>query len=269
MNRITAGVGLGAALLTAVLLPTTTSAAASPTVTAPAAVTPAPWHPTRLSHVGDARQLIVVNAANWSTSYATLRRYEKTAGVWRQVGGGLPARIGRSGFTRAAGRVQGSGESPAGTFTITQTFGAFQQPAMKMPYLKFDGDDFWPYDPRDPETYNVLQTNRSPNADWRNDGNWSERFVDYGSVYHFGAVINFNAPTWTYFNARTGQREAAPRARANTARGGGIFLHASSSRSTAGCVSVDYWETRRIIRWLDAGKKPRIVMAPTSWLNNA
>jgi len=58
-------------------------------------------------------------------------------------------------------------------------------------------------------------------------------------------------------------------ARANTARGGGIFLHASSSRSTAGCVAVDYWETRRIIRWLDAGKKPRIVMAPTSWLSNA
>lgn len=260
---------MGVALLTAVALPAATAEAAAPVAAVPAALTPAPWHPSQLSHVGDARQLIVVNATSWSTSQATLRRYEKTAAGWQQVGVALPARIGRSGFTPAAEREQGSGESPAGTFTITQTFGAFSQPGMKIPYLKFDGDDFWPYDPQDPATYNVLQTNRSASARWRNDGNWSERFVDYGAVYHFGAVINFNTPSWTYFNSRNNEREAAPRARSNTARGGGIFLHASSSRATAGCVSVDYWETRRIIRWLDAAKKPRIVMAPTSWLKNA
>jgi len=45
---------------------------------ADAAVEPA-YHPSRLTHVGDAQQLIVVAGASKTSSYSTLRTYQKGA----------------------------------------------------------------------------------------------------------------------------------------------------------------------------------------------
>ena len=253
-------------LLTA--LPATATPVKDSAPVAPTALPP--WHPSRLARqVGAARQVIVVTTDNsdgnqWGTSYATLRRYEKTARGWQQVGAATQARIGYNGFTRAYHRHQGSGETPAGSFSITQAFG---RPAatVKMRYLRTDGDDFWPYDPNDPSTYNVLQTNRSPVARWRNDGNWSERFLDYGTQYYLGAVINFNIPRGIYRNAATGQNET--RTPADTSKGGGIFLHVWNGGATAGCVAVSLPQIKQILRWVDASKGTRIVMGPASALS--
>ena len=51
---------------------------------APAESLPPPFHPSRLAHVGDSRQLVVVTASSWSTSRATLRAYRQDKhGHWR------------------------------------------------------------------------------------------------------------------------------------------------------------------------------------------
>ena len=249
----------------------TAAAAPPPAASAPVATAAVPpWHPSQLRRqIGAARQVIVVTTDNadgneWGTTYATLRRYEATIRGWRQVGAPTSARIGYNGFTRAYHRHQGSGETPAGSFSITQAFG---RPAvsLKMRYLKTDGDDFWPYDPSDPKTYNVLQTSRSPVAAWRNDGNWSERFLDYGNQYYLGAVINFNIPKGIYRNGASGQYET--RTPADTSKGGGIFLHISDGGPTAGCVAVSPAAIKSILGWINTAKGTRIIMGPASALN--
>ena len=49
-----------------------------------AATVPA-YHPSRLTHLGDARQVVVVSARKWSSSYAMLRTWEReAAGAWQR-----------------------------------------------------------------------------------------------------------------------------------------------------------------------------------------
>jgi L,D-peptidoglycan transpeptidase YkuD (ErfK/YbiS/YcfS/YnhG family) len=155
--------------------------------------------------------------------------------------------------------LQGSGETPAGTFGITTAFGRYADPGTALPYTKFDTNDWWPYDPRSPRTYNVYQRRRVAAAAWRTS--WAENLWSYGGQYRYAAVINYNLPKDLYYSG--GQWFA--RRQADTRRGGGIFLHVTGPAGwTAGCVTVAYGEMRAVLRWLDPAKRPRIVMGPTS-----
>ena len=79
------------------------------------------------------------------------------------------ARVGYNGFVRADERRQGTGTSPAGTFAVVSSFGNGTDPGTALPYRTVDRNDWWPYDPRDPSTYNVLQPRRVPSARWRTE----------------------------------------------------------------------------------------------------
>jgi len=227
------------------------------------AATP-PYHPTKLRELGLSRQVVVVTASSWSTSYATLRTYEKGSdGSWRAKFAPMRARIGGNGFARAANRMQGSGETPAGTFGITRAFGRYADPGTTLSYTHFDTNDWWPYDPRSPRTYNVYQRRRVAAATWRTS--WAENLWSYGGQYRYAAVINYNLPKDLYY--ANGQWFA--RRTADTRRGGGIFLHVNGPAGrTAGCVSVAYTEMKALLRWLDLAKRPRIVMGPTSVISS-
>jgi L,D-peptidoglycan transpeptidase YkuD (ErfK/YbiS/YcfS/YnhG family) len=223
------------------------------------AATP-PYHPSNLRALGTARQVIVVTASSWSTSYATLRTYWKDAdGHWHAKYAPMRARIGGRGFAPAATRLQGSSETPAGTFRIKRAFGRYADPGTAMPYRKFDTNDWWPYDPRSPRTYNVYQSRRVAAASWRTS--WAENLWSYGGQYRYAAVIDYNLPSDLYYSH--GQWFA--RQTANTRKGGGIFLHVNGPAGrTAGCVSIAYADMKSVLRWLDPAMAPRIVMGPTS-----
>lgn len=50
-----------------------------------AAAAPAPYFPTQLAHVGNAKQLVVVTSGSAASSYATFRTYQKGSdSIWRQ-----------------------------------------------------------------------------------------------------------------------------------------------------------------------------------------
>jgi L,D-peptidoglycan transpeptidase YkuD (ErfK/YbiS/YcfS/YnhG family) len=222
------------------------------------AATP-PYHPSNLRALGPARQVIVVTASSWSTSWATLRTYEKGGdGVWHAKFAPMRARIGGRGFAPAASRLQNSSETPAGTFSISRTFGRYSDPGTAMGYRKFDTNDWWPYDPRSPRTYNVYQSRRVAGAAWR--ASWAENLWSYGGQYGYAAVVNYNMPKGLYYSG--GQWFA--REPADTRKGGGIFLHISGPGSTAGCISISFTDMRAVLRWLDPAMAPRIVMGPAS-----
>lgn len=217
---------------------------------APATAAVAPL-PERLRDIGNARQVLVVTAPNWSDPHASIEMWQKYSGGWsrKMVTRG---RLGWTGFEWASQRRQNDGSTPAGTFTITRAFGLRDDPGTSMPYRRAWKSDYWVYDKRCASTYNTWQK-YSSNRCWRMA--WAEKLTSYQREYEFAAVIDFNLPTKT-------------RA-ADTRRGGGIFLHVNGKGATAGCVSMGRADMLRILRWLDPAQHPRIVMAPRSLITRA
>ncbi|WP_430790569.1 L,D-transpeptidase family protein [Actinoplanes sp. G11-F43] len=222
--------------------------------------------PDRLTHLGNAKQVIVVSGDSWSSTYATVRAYQKGSdGKWRLKFATMKARIGYGGWKWAADRVQDTGQTPAGTFRITEAFGVRADPGTTLPYRKVDKNDYWVGDNKDAKTYNMFQPSASAKRTWRKSQ--AERLAAYPTQYAHAAVIDFNRPAGVRWDAKRGQY--ATSTPANTRRGSAIFLHASGKGSTAGCVSVSRANMVRLLKWMKPAKKPRIVMAPSSALDRA
>lgn len=229
------------------------------TIAADAAPQP-PYHPSRLAHVGEAEQVVVVTSPSWSSTVGTVRAYERIAdGSWREVVGATPANLGWSGMVLGGDRRQGTGKTPAGTYALTSAFGRKANPGTKLLYRKVDRDDAWTYDPDHPATYNMLQI--AP-VSWRSYGGYVEHLWSYGLQYDYVAVIGFNLPPGRITMGKDGIRRTSQPA--DTSAGGGIFLHVSNGKNTAGCVAIAKPQMREILAWLNPAKNPTIVIGPLS-----
>jgi len=221
------------------------------------AAAPNEFDPSLLVGFEDSSQVVVVTAKNSRTSYATVRAYERRSdGTWRSVLGATPARIGYSGLVLGSDRRQGTGKTPIGAFPIVTTFGRLANPGTEMPYVKFDRNDAWTYNPRSPSTYNLFQT---ANRSWRSFGNYVEQLWGYGAQYNYVAVMDYNLPKGEIRTGADGVRRAANPA--NTMKGGGIFLHVSNGKPTAGCIAIPQAQMAKVMRWLDPAKQPIVVVA--------
>lgn len=227
------------------------------TVTAPAQAVP-DHHPSQLSGLGDARQVIVVTAPGWRSTTGTLRAYErKPEGGWRLVMDAIPANLGYGGLAPAASRRQGTGTTPAGTFEILRGFGRAGDPGTALPYRRVDRDDAWTYNPRVPATYNIFQD--AP-LDWSSYGRYVEMLWSYGLQYDYVAILDYNLPPGAISRDRKGVRRTSDPA--NTRAGGGIFLHVSNGKATAGCIAVARPRMKELMRWLDPALDPVLVVGP-------
>lgn len=268
------GLGVGAVIVTGVLTETAAVGLAAlafallPTqgfdVTGTGAPTPGRQESGRAdlaaSQDPGTTQIITVTAPKYSTTRATLRAWELVNGQWRVVIGPWTARIGSSGFsTLGIGRRrQNSGTTPVGTYSISQGFGLRSDPGTKLPWTRITRTHWWPFDSRDPKTYNLLQDRRTKNSRWRKAPGRSEHLVDYRHQYSYAAVINFNVPSsWR----RVGGQWVTDQP-VDTSAGGGIFLHTSGPSSTAGCVSISGRRMRSLLRWLSPERHPQITMGP-------
>jgi L,D-peptidoglycan transpeptidase YkuD (ErfK/YbiS/YcfS/YnhG family) len=226
------------------------------------------YHPTRLAHVGDARQLVVVTGRSRSSTYATLRTYQKGAnGTWTERYAAMPARVGYGGWVPAASRVQNTGTTPQGTFGLTTAFGLSADPGTALPYRRADADDYWVGDQRDPRTYNLFQPAASAGRTWRTGQ--AERLAAYPTQYQYAVVIDFNRPAASTVAWQAVQKQFVTSRPVNVRLGSAIFLHVNGAGSTAGCVSLARADMVRVLTWLDPARRPRIVMAPESAIGTA
>jgi L,D-peptidoglycan transpeptidase YkuD (ErfK/YbiS/YcfS/YnhG family) len=171
-------------------------------------------------------------------------------------------RLGYGGWVRAGQRRQGTGTTPAGRFPMPYAFGNRADPGARLRYRAVDRNDVWPYEPRDPATYNIYQPFRAASSHWRRG--YRERLASYGYEYAYAVVLGFNLPRGVHWSP-TRHQSVADRP-ADTRRGGGIFLHVQRSRYTAGCVAAPLRDVRWLVRWLDPARHPRIVMGPEAWV---
>ena len=134
-----------------------------------------------------------MTSAGWSSRRGVLRAYERMPdGTWRQAMDPGRVWLGANGFVRADRRRQSTATTPAGTFRLPWAFGTRPDPGTALPYREADATDWWPYDPRDPATYNVWQPRRVQASDWRTS--WAEDLSSFGRQYRHAVVVGFNLP---------------------------------------------------------------------------
>jgi len=274
MRRVAAVTALAASLLLLAPLPDAPAAAAaasapaslppgasgaravtSATVIAPSVVAVtahAPPIPGASRYTGrlpaNVMQVIVVSARRWRTTYGVLTLWQRSGGGWRKVRS-WSARLGYGGMVVGTSRVQSTGTTPAGAYSITEAFGRMTDPGTALPYVKVTDDDWWVEDRRSTYYNQMRRASLGGFAVTTRGYNGSEHLLRMGAQYDYVAVINFNRP------------------RPVVGRGSGIFLHSYGSGATGGCVAIRHDRMRATLRWLRPSLHPWIIMGPTSWLN--
>jgi L,D-peptidoglycan transpeptidase YkuD (ErfK/YbiS/YcfS/YnhG family) len=205
--------------------------------------------------IGDAQQVIVVEAPRWSATEGILTAYERDGDTWRIVQPTVRAQLGYGGLVRGDLRRQGTGTTPTGVYDILSGFGRKADPGTDLEYIRVDRNDVWPYDPRRPRTYNVFQ---NAGGNWRSSGKYVEYLWDMGMQYNYVAVLDYNLPKGPIRTNKRGIRQSTTPP--NTSRGGGFFLHVDNGKKTAGCIAVKESVMRDLMRWLDPAKDPVIVI---------
>ncbi|MFJ3788333.1 L,D-transpeptidase family protein [Kitasatospora sp. NPDC090091] len=191
--------------------------------------------------VDRAEQAITVKA---SGTHATVTLWARQDGAWRVLASTTEARIGSGGLHDGRTRVQGTGTTPTGTYTITQAFGIAPDPGTRMPYHHVTTHDWWVQDPSSVH-YNRMRTDTEGGFHLTEEGILgSEHLINYPGQYDNVLVIDFNS---------------SPVVRG---RGAGIFLHDLSPQAdpTAGCVAVPAAFMSRTMRWIDPAEHPVIAI---------
>jgi L,D-peptidoglycan transpeptidase YkuD (ErfK/YbiS/YcfS/YnhG family) len=177
---------------------------------------PAPIQPNSQAETGFAK--IVANSktaqhtdqiltvvANGSSATVTL--WEKSNNFWKEIfsTGGF---VGSQGVGQAS---EGSKRTPRGAYSLGFAFGQVN-PGTILPFRQITPNSYW-----------ISDVNSSLYNTWQEGsfaGNGNEHLADYANLqYYYAIVINYNT------NAVKGA-------------GSAFFLHVSSGRATAGCVSV-------------------------------
>ncbi|HEX9257924.1 MAG TPA: peptidoglycan-binding protein [Acidimicrobiales bacterium] len=210
----------------------------------PAGATPQPELPLLLRHdVGDSEQVVIVRSASWRSTTALLEGWERQDGAWVRALGPVRARIGRRGFD--ADRVENSGTSPAGVFTLTEAFGLRPDPGSGLPYRQAGPNSWWISDSASP-LYNTWQEG-PPDGRW-NPAKGEHLATHAPTGYRYAAVVDFNRDPIV------------------AGKGSAIFVHIDTGRATAGCTAISQTAMVALLRWLDPTKHPRIAQGPEAWL---
>ena len=180
-------------------------------------------------------QLIVVTAASYSTTYATLRVYRVSQGKRVRVFGPWTARVGYNGIDPPGRTREGDGRTPSGTYGFSFFFGVQPNLGFSFPFRHAYTYDVWDDDPHSPR-YNEWVDRRL-----HNPGAIPEPMHQV-PAYDYAAVIAYN-----------------------TARvpglGSAVFLHVGTGTATGGCVSLPRAELIQVLRWLRPRANPRITIS--------
>ena len=213
--------------------PTTTSTTRAATTTTRHPTTTRAPRPVSIAAPGT--QAILVTATDYGDTSATLTAYTRVASGWKTTFGPWPVFVGREGMAPPGEKREGDGRTPSGTYGFDFIFGIDENPGVKFPYRVITGPNIvWVEDPNSPNY------NRWVDANSEDIGNQSDSM--YKPPYRFGVVVAYNTV------------ERTP------GLGSAIFLHITTGRPTAGCVSLPVDRLLQILRWLDPAASPVIVM---------
>ncbi|MGN6607198.1 MAG: L,D-transpeptidase family protein [Jatrophihabitans sp.] len=184
----------------------------------------------------DATQVITVVARSSSSTTATLQAWRKApGGGWIKRGPAILAHVGAAGIGVPS---EFRSNTPAGTFTITQTFGYRPNPGIRLRWFRSTPADWW-ISQAGP-LYNTHQ--RCSSGCHFNLGSPNEHLYYERPYYAYAAVINTPSGAGAY------------------PRGSAFFLHVTDGTPTAGCVAIPQAPLVDLLKWLNPAAHPRILL---------
>ena len=192
----------------------------------------------QLASTGTATQLITVVARQRSSTQGSLRLWRKRGDCWYPASRAWTARLGQRGVSER--KREGDRTTPSGAFGFLPTmYGVAANPGVRYRYHRVVCGDWWVEDARS-RWYNRFRHVRcGSNPPFEVT---SEDMSRSPTAYRHLAVIAYN------------RNPIVP------GRGSGIFLHASTSRPTLGCVSLPLPQLLVTLRWLRPSARPLIVI---------
>lgn len=180
-------------------------------------------------------QVVVVRPHTAGSIQAAVTGHERTPQGWRCVLGPLPAVVGRTGVIAGEQKREGDGHTPAGVYPFGVAFGYAPTLATGLRYRQATGDDYWVDESTSPH-YNQWVTGRPAVS--------AEQMRRDDDQYAMGAVLEYNT------------RPVVP------GRGSAIFLHVwkGPAEPTSGCVALSAGDVQNLLQWLQADRKPVVVI---------
>lgn len=193
--------------------------------------------------ISDSKQAVEVNFTGGDSCIITA--YERTTGGWKvnsKIANGVNGHVGTGGI---GDTDETQSKTPEGTYYLGQGFG------VPMSNLNIDWTDV------QNKQYcwgGSNSGNAHPNEMYKGSkvSNSDEDLTAYckSGSYTYSVFIEYNSGT----NYKQGQ-------------GSAFFLHVGS-KGTAGCVSADSDTIKKIVCWLDKGKKPIIIIHGSDYTTN-
>jgi L,D-peptidoglycan transpeptidase YkuD (ErfK/YbiS/YcfS/YnhG family) len=206
-----------------------------------------------------AQQLVLVVTNDWNSTQAELRRFERGANGWQQIGGQTDVMLGRNGSAWGIGlntqartdgpiKHEGDGRAPAGVFNIGTAFGYAGTANTGLPYQAMTAND-WCIDVPASDWYNTIIDRSVVKAPFLDQSSEPMRrdIHEQGDIrYREGFVIEHNVDG----KARQG--------------GSCIFAHLwqAPGETTAGCTAMAPESMEALLAWLDSTRKPVFVLLP-------
>ena len=151
-----------------------------------------------------------------------LTLWEKSGSDWKSILS-VACKTGRDGIDKNMG--EGDHKTPAGAYTMTQSFGKGNNPGTILPYRKITKNSYWISNVKDKD-YNTWQERKTSSP-------LDEHLSKY-STYKYVIVIDHNT-------------KRVP------GKGSAIFLHCSNGTPTAGCVAVPEKTMLRLMKRVEKG----------------
>ncbi len=185
-----------------------------------------------------AQQVIVVTPGGGPQSQTAAYEYRPDDKRWVRVLGPFDSVMGRKGFALPGEKREGDGKTPSGIYALGDAFGYAEKMDTGLKYRQSGSDDFWVDDAESPN-YNQW-VHGDPHA------KSFEKMHRDDRLYSAGIIVEYNT---------------APVVRG---AGSAIFLHVwrSPNKGTAGCVAMENKNIVALLRWLDAGRKPKVILNP-------
>ncbi|MDN0196593.1 L,D-transpeptidase family protein [Streptomyces sp. S.PNR 29] len=196
---------------------------------------PASTDPTRIPDVGDrlqrripadSRQVVVVYGEGRDSADSTVVLYTRQGSSWQRTRS-WAAHNGKKGWT--TDHHEGDNRSPVGVFTLSDAGGVLPDPGARLPYTR--------------------------SASFAAPRWWAR---SYWHDFDYVIAIDYNRVKGTPPNDPTRPQ--------GTSRGGGIWLHLDHGSGTSACVSLPKPAMRYLLRTLDPGRHPVVVMGDRAGL---
>ena len=200
-------------------------------------------------------QAVVVTTKGWNTMAGSAAIFERknSTSDWKMNGENFPVVVGRNGLAwaellngdidMAKIKYEGDGNSPAGLFPLTASFGTSSKPnAVELPYTRLAEFTECVDDVKSFHYNKIVNRLQVGIFDWKS----SEKMLAIGEQYNLGVFVAYNS-----YPVEKG-------------RGSCIFLHIwkDAISGTAGCTAMERRNLERIVAWASPEKNPYLIQMP-------